>query len=45
MDLQTEATACAVAVIGELRLVTGKFGSAKMDKSDFKPPKLTNSRQ
>ena len=45
MDLQTAATACAVAVIGELKLVTGKFGRAKIDNSGLKPLSVTNSRQ
>lgn len=45
MDLQTEATAWAVAVMGELQLVTGKLGSDKMDNKARSPPSVTNSRQ
>lgn len=45
MDLQTDATACAVAVIGELQLVTGKLGSDNIDNNGRNPPNVTNSLQ
>lgn len=45
MDLQTDATAWAVAVMGELQLVTGKLGNDNMESKARSPPNVTNSRQ